>query len=264
MLTSINRTAFFWLFILFFSKVSAQDSLISVVADNFRLDPIGNCYFQNKTDIIRLSSLGYTNVRFSMKDLGQPSSFDVSNPMRILVFYSDFAVIRILDNNLVLQSEIQLRNLGFQQPRAIAGTPDQGIWVYDEISGTLSKLNTRLGNLSTTVDLSQLLGRRPNPVQLLANQYWIILAEAGELIVFDQFGTKVRSVKLESPTRTLQLEENNLVFSEDNQLISMQLRTGITTREPIRCHPMASNFQIQKNRCWYQIGTSLFSGPVTY
>lgn len=245
-------------------EVIAQDSILSTVVQKFSIDPIGNCYYQNGNDIVRLAKSPASEVRFSMKDLGSPNSFDVSNPMRILVFYADFAVIRILDNNLVLQSELQLRNLGIQQPRVIAGTPDQGIWVYDEITGSLMKLNTRPGTIAATVDLSQLLGKRPNPERLLANQYWIVLAEKEELLVFDQFGTKTRSIRLKSPTHTLQLEENTLRFSEDNQLVSIQLRTGIESHDPIPCNAAADHFILSNQRCWFQIGTNLFSQPATY
>ncbi len=256
------------LYIILFALCSlqtiAQDSILSTQAQKFSLDPLGNCYYLNGNDIVRLANLPASQVRFSMKDLGSPTSFDVSNPMRILVFYADFAVIRILDNNLVLQSEIQLRNLGIQQPRVIAGTPDQGIWMYEEISGNLLKINSRLGTISNTVDLSQLLGRRPNPEQLLANQSWIILAEKNELLIFDQFGTRVKSIHLKSTTRILQLEENLLLYSEDNQLISMQLRTGIATQTTIPCTDSADQFVLFNRRCWYRIGTMLFSQSATY
>lgn len=242
----------------------AQDGVISTVVQSFRVDPIGNCYFQKGTDIIRRSASSGAEVRFSMKDLGNPSSYDVNNPMRILVFYADFAIIRVLDNNLVLQSEIQLRQLGILQPRVIAGSPDQGIWIFDEISGTLVKLDTRLGNIANTVDLNQLLGKRPLPTELIANQNWIVLAEKEELQIFDQFGTRVRSVKLKTPTRTLMLLENEIVFSEDNQLVTIQLRTGISGYKPIPCNVNADHFILQKDQCWMQFGTSLFCSPATY
>ena len=250
---------------LFCNTVSiAQENIISTTVQTFRIDPIGNCYFQNGTDIIRKNATSAMEVRFSMKDLGNPSSYDVSNPMRILVFYAEFAVIRILDNNLVLQSEIQLRELGILQPRVIAGSPDQSIWIFDEISGSLIKLNSRLGNIANTVDLNQLLGKRPIPTELVANQNWIVLAEKEELQIFDQFGTKVRSVKLKSPTRTLILQENELIISEDNQLVTIHLRTGIPSFKPIPCNMNADHFILQNDQCWMQFGTSLFSSRATY
>ena len=103
---------------------------------NFEVDPLGNCYYFKNDDLIKVNALGKELVRYSMKNLGAPSAIDVSNPLRILVFYSAQAVIRILDNNLVDQSELDLRSMGIIQPKVMAGTPDQGIWIFDEISAS--------------------------------------------------------------------------------------------------------------------------------
>lgn len=211
-------------------QAQVRDSVQQVI--RFRIDPLGNCYYQKGSDIIKLNSQGKELVRYSMKDLGTPTSFDVSNPMRILIFYAEFAVIRILDNNLVDQSEINLRNMGIIQPKAMAGTPDQGIWIYDDISGNLVKIDNKLGASVISVDLSQLLQRRPVPLALQANQQWIAWLDNEEIIVFDQFGTKLKSFKIKDRPVLFQLGEQSISYTQSGQKITHHLRlNGIEEEE---------------------------------
>jgi len=204
------------------SASCSGDSIVNVL--DFRLDPLGNCYYLKSGDIVKLNLRGKEMVRYSMKDIGVPGRFDVNNPMRILVFYPEFAVIRILDNNLIDQSEVNIRDLGYLQPRVIAGTPDQGIWVYDEINGELAKIDTRLKSEALSVDLVQLLGRRPMPAEMTANQQWIVMNEGNEALVFDQFGTKIKAISTPKPPVMIQLEENILLIGTEDGIQEYHLR----------------------------------------
>jgi hypothetical protein len=231
-----------------------RDSIQQVL--QFRLDPLGNCYYQRGSDIVKLNAQGKELVRYSMKDLGTPSSFDVSNPMRILVFYAEFAVIRILDNNLVDQSEINLRNMGIIQPKAMAGTPDQGIWIYDDISGNLVKIDNKLGASVISVDLSQLLQRRPVPLALHANQQWIAWLDNEEIIVFDQFGTKLKSFKIKERPVLFQLGEQSISYTQAGQKITHYLRLNSLEEEEFPGPLKAQEAAYSGTKLWYlQNGT---------
>lgn len=235
-------------------QAQVRDSVQQVI--RFRIDPLGNCYYQKGSDIIKLNSQGKELVRYSMKDLGTPTSFDVSNPMRILIFYAEFAVIRILDNNLVDQSEINLRNMGIIQPKAMAGTPDQGIWIYDDISGNLVKIDNKLGASVISVDLSQLLQRRPVPLALQANQQWIAWLDNEEIIVFDQFGTKLKSFKIKERPVLFQLGEQSISYTQSGQKITHHLRLNGIEEEEFPAPPLAQEAAYSGTKLWYlQNGT---------
>lgn len=199
-------------------------------------------------------------VRFSMKDLGTPTSYDVNNPLRVLIFYAEFAVIRVLDNNLISQSEIQLRPLGILQPRVFAGSPDQGIWIYDDISGTLSKVNTQLGKAAVSVDLSQLLGKRPDPISLMASNDWVVMLNELEIIVFDQFGTKVKSIQLKTSPVLFQLHENQLRYNQGDQLITEDLRLKTFKTDTYPCKSTAESVFLYDHRCWWLENQILYLG----
>ncbi len=232
-----------------------RDSIQGV--SDFNLDPLGNCYFLKGSDIVKLNARGSELVRYSMKNIGKPSSFDVNNPMRILIFYAEFAVIRILDNNLVEQSEVNLRELGIMQPRVMAGTPDQGIWVYDEISGSLIKIDQALKRSAISVDLNQLTGKRPNPHLLLANQHWLVLQDENTLFVLDQFGTKVKTLALTEKPSLLQLKENELIFSSDKKLITMLLTMNAEKTDVCNCPAVATKCILNGDKYWYIVNQTL-------
>jgi hypothetical protein len=218
---------------------------------NFEVDPLGNCYYLRNDEVIKVNALGKELVRYSMKNLGAPSAIDVSNPLRILVFYSAQAVIRILDNNLVDQSELDLRSMGIIQPKVIAGTPDQGIWIFDEISASLIKIDTRLNSSALSIDLTQLTGRRPNPIRLIANQNWVIMHDQQGIILFDQFGTKLKSIPLDTPSIVLQLSENSLIYSDKGQLMSYQMNLNAFQKENNLCPKNAVKAYFSEEKCWF-------------
>lgn len=233
-----------------------RDSIANVI--DFRLDPLGNCYYLKAGDIVKLNPRGRELVRYSMKDMGMPGQFDVNNPMRILVFYPEFAMIRVLDNNLIDQSEVNMRDLGYLQPRVIAGTPDQGIWVYDEIPGELAKIDTRLKSEAISVDLVQLLGSRPMPSLMLAGQQWIVMSEDAQTLVFDQFGTKIKSISTRQKPVLLQLEENVLRLAEKDSITEYHLRLLSSRTLPQTLPAGCSRAALYGERIWFLRNNTLY------
>jgi len=249
---------------LFSFVAMAQQPLHIKGVSDFSIDPLGNCYYRINDDIIKADRGGRELSRFSRRDLGTPTSFDVSNPLRILVFYAPFARVRILDNNLIEQSEIDLRSMGILQPKVIAGTPDQGIWIFEEISGSLLKLDTRLKSTAISVDLNQLLGRRPQPDLMIANQRWMVLKDAGEILIFDQFGTRARSLPLPGRTRMLQLNEDRLFYEENGQIIDYSLVYNIGRPTDQKCPPEAVMARTHEEKCWYLTANELVFPTLKY
>jgi hypothetical protein len=250
MIKSVLPALLLVIFSFTFSHAQIPNKTIANVS-NFEIDPHGNCYYWKDDDLVKLNTSGKELVRYSMKNLGTPSAIDVSNPLRILVFYSSQAVIRVLDNNLIDQSELDLRSMGIIQPKVMAGTPDQGIWIFDEISASLIKIDTKLKSTALSVDLNQLIGRRPNPVRLIANQNWIIMQDQQGIIIFDQFGTKLKSIPTDKPTNVLQLTENSLWYSENGQLMSYQMIINAFQKETNLCPKNAVKVYFSEAKCWY-------------
>ncbi len=227
----------------------AKIQCISGVVD-FALDPMGNCYYLKNGDLIKANKEGKEIVRYSRKNIGPPTSFDVSNPLRILLFYAEFATVRVLDNNLIDQSEIDLRSMGFLQPRAMAGSPDQGIWIYEEITGNLVKLDNRLGTAALSVDLNQLLGKRPQPTAMQTSRLWVIMQDKTGLIVFDQFGALYKRIPLSKTPLLVQLNDEELVYEENNRLQKLHLKLLTQSEKPIPQHLTGDKILLNESSAW--------------
>ncbi|MFM9055167.1 MAG: hypothetical protein ACKOQY_00540 [Bacteroidota bacterium] len=219
---------------------------------------MGNLYVVSGAEIQKFSPSGAPGVRYSRKDLGTPTSIDVSNPLRILIFYAEFALINITDNNLVDQSEIDLRSLGYLQPRAAAIAPDQGIWIFDEIIGALIKIDTRLQSAAISVDLIQLLGYRPQIREIATSRDWVIARDDSLIHVFDLFGTKSMSIPIQSKPVLCQLIEGTLLFSQGEELVRTDLRTRTEQRSPLPCPSASERTEWIDNRCRYMVRGNLY------
>ena len=66
-----------------------------------------------------------------VKRFGKLYAVDVSNPMKLLLFYKDFSNVVILDRLLAVRSTIDLRQHNILQASAIAISYDNNIWVFD-------------------------------------------------------------------------------------------------------------------------------------
>ncbi len=74
-----------------------------------------------------------------VKRYGKIYSIDASNPLKILVYFRDFATIVVLDRLLTVRNTIDLRKQNIYQAQAVATSYDGNIWVYDELESKLKK-----------------------------------------------------------------------------------------------------------------------------
>src|SRR4051812_490974 len=94
-------------------------------------DRLGNAYTLVENQLLQFDVKGKPKANYSESSLGIVRAVDVSNPLKILVFYSDFAKIILLDSKLAFQSEIDLRSIQINQPLAVCMSEENGYWVYD-------------------------------------------------------------------------------------------------------------------------------------
>ena len=126
-----------FLVLLFFQKGKSQtDSSFALITSiegdiqSFVVDNMENIYILTSTDQLKkLDAKGdsvavYNNV----KRFGKLSAIDVSNPLKVILYYKDFANIVILDRLLNVRHSIDLRKTGISQVSAISQSYDGNIW----------------------------------------------------------------------------------------------------------------------------------------
>ncbi len=110
---------------------------------DFYADNLGNIYCITPTNQIKKVDLNGDSLAIfnDVKQYGKIFSMDVTNPLKILVYYKDFSTVLILDRFLNVISIIDLRRAQILQARAVAQSYDGNIWVFDELDAKIKKLD---------------------------------------------------------------------------------------------------------------------------
>lgn len=157
----------------------------------FTVDNLDNIYLLNSNyQVKKLNSNGDSvGVFNAVRKFGQPTLIDVSNPLKILLYYRDFATIVMLDRFLNMINTIDLRKQNILQVRAIGQSYDNKIWVYDELESKLKKIDDDGSLLGETPDFRQLFGSAPSPQKIFDQDKYVYLYDSAQAVfVFDYYG----------------------------------------------------------------------------
>lgn len=164
---------------------------IAGVYTNFYVDNLGNYYLLTSTNQVKkLNSNGDSVAAFNdVRRYGNVFSLDVTNPLKVLVYYRDFATIVITDRFLNVVNRIDLRSLNITQANAIALSYDNNIWVYDELEAKLKKLDDKGNLLFQSNDFRLLFPELPHPSDIIDSdgQLYLYDSKTGWYI-FDYYG----------------------------------------------------------------------------
>jgi len=196
------------------------------------VDNLGNLYIVSETGRIKkLNAAGDSvGVYNQVRNFGKLFSIDVSNPLKILLFYKDFSSVVVLDRFLAVITTLNLRNYNVLQPAAIGLSYDNNIWVFDEYDNKLKKLNEAGDLLLQTSDFRTALQQSLRPQKILNDNGLVYLADTtAGVFVFDNYGAfkrKVPLVKWQSIA-----VNNNQVISMDKDIIRVYNSATLLQRE---------------------------------
>jgi hypothetical protein len=186
------------LFTAFPPRIKAQSldslQLLKVYTDSlsdFEVDNLGNLYLVGRQQQIKKISLTFDSIGLfnDKRNLGKLYSIDVSNPLRVLLFYKDFATIVILDRFLQVRTILNLRNVQIQQVSAITQSYDNNIWLYDELDNDIKKIDESGRVLLRSPDFRVLFDMPPQPKYLQdLNRYLYAYDSSKGLLLMDYFG----------------------------------------------------------------------------
>lgn len=114
---------------------------IKVSARITEVDNLGRIYLvDEKNKLINYSPDLMEMYRYANNRSGLISDIDVTNPLKIIVFYDDFNQVKIFDNTLTPINEVNLA-LNFVDISACATSNDGHLWIYDPTQFKLIKVN---------------------------------------------------------------------------------------------------------------------------
>jgi hypothetical protein len=162
---------------------SQADSIFYFVKDyrggitDFTVDNLGNLYFVYQSgQLKKLRANGdslavYNNIRKS----GKLHSIDVSNPLKVLLYYKDFSTVVILDRFLNERSTLDLRRFNLPQVRTIGQSYDNNIWVFDELEVKLKKIGDDGRLIDQSNDFRLIFDSAPSPARIIDQDKFVYL-----------------------------------------------------------------------------------------
>ena len=217
---------------------------VKAPADFFTTDNIGNSYFIKSDEIRKYNAQGELLKIFSAKNLGNISSVDASNPLRVLVFYRDFASLLFLDDLLSQNGDvINLLDLSLEQSDVVCTSFNNGLWFFNRQNASLIRLDENLLSVVNTGNLNQLLGTTFKPNFMIENNGFVYLNNPGEgIFVFDIYGTYFKTIPLKDVSH-FQVKENLLIYFMKGELRSYDMKLLAEASLPL---PAAADARVEK------------------
>lgn len=166
----------------------------------FTVDNLDNVYIlDNRNQLKKYNSNGDSVAVFNdVKKFGQVTYMDVSNPLKVLLYYQDFSTVVMLDRLLNIRNTIDLRKQNIFRAKAIGQSYDNKIWVYDELDNKLKKIDEDGRLLQETPDFRLLLGQALSPFQLFDENKYIYLYDSLQgVYVFDYYGALKNNIMIQ-------------------------------------------------------------------
>ena len=186
------------------------------------IDNLDNLYIISSTGQIKKynaagDSIGVYN---QVKNFGRLFSIDVSNPLKLLLFYKDFSTVVVLDRFLANINTINLRKFSILQAGAIGMSYDDHIWVYDEYDNKLKKIDNQGNKLLETTDFRTVFNQIISPQKIINDNGFVYLADTlSGVFVFDNYGSFKRKIPMIN-WQSIAVSRNNLI-STQNEMITI-------------------------------------------
>jgi hypothetical protein len=190
-----------------------------------KMDNFGNSYVVNeKNELHKFKPNGQFVQFYNIVGFGKIGFVDVSNPMKALVYYPRFTTIKILDVTLSDKGKVNLLAQGYDRVNALCLSLDNHIWIYDEITFRLKKLNDNLDIIRQSEDLTTLLQMpvRPNFIMEKDNLLFVNDPEIG-ILVFDIYSTFIKTIPIKG-LKEFQKLGDLLIYFTDGKLQTYHLK----------------------------------------
>lgn len=217
--------SFILLFVILNSTELNPFMQVNANADIVLNDALGNIYTVKENNLILYSNEGKKLYTYSNSFLGNISMIDVTDPMRILLFFKEFNKVIFLSNKLAeIGSPIELDNSGYSQVSICCTSNSGGFWIFDSQMLQLIHLNSNLEADRKGTIIQSVFNKSENiPVKLLENNDIIYMSvpKTG-LLLFDKFGVFKKLIPI-TEINYFQIIGDNIIYLSENKLCSYSL-----------------------------------------
>ncbi len=218
-----------WIILFFFfaqaklnAQVLYQNKLIAKQIVFYKVDQLGNVYYvDSKNALGKFEPQQARTTKFADLQSGRLGFIDISNPLRILVFYPDFFITRFLDINLTEISNFKITNTYNEGLiKLVCTSNNNGFWIYDEINRKLLKMGDNFKTIQQSSDIFILTGKniKPNFMIEQGDEVYVNDPTLG-VFVFDVFGGYKKTIPILGLSE-FRIENGSIVYFTGKQQIS--------------------------------------------
>lgn len=202
---------------------------VDVTGDMHFSDPMGNVYIVKDKTLKKFSPGHVQPANYSNPFLGNIHSIDISDPLRILIFYKDHNQVVWVDNFLSeIRSPVWLDRLGIDQVELVCSSSQGGFWTFNSLNNQLQYFNVELQLVHESPSLNMLTGPDIRPAFMREKSRFLYLNVPGTgILVFDRFGNYSKTLAVDVPS-VFQITDRHIYYMDRGRLFSYDLRTAET------------------------------------
>jgi hypothetical protein len=188
------------------------------------IDDLGNIYVvKDNNSLLRLTENGDSSFFYRSVQNGYIGSVDATNPLKIVLYYPAYSKVIILDRNLALKNELDLRKLNIPASSEVALSADGNLWIYDQFNARLRKIDEQLNEIKSSNDLRQELKVVPTPSFMVERNWRLFLCDTARgIFTFDRYGNYINTLAIWG-VKDLQVFGDQLVYRREDSLFSWNL-----------------------------------------
>lgn len=197
-----------------------QVAKIDTIAKAIYADNLDNVYLlSGRDELLKYDAKGVLRWRYSNNRFGKLYSVDVSDPLRVVLFYADFQQIVVLNNNLNEITSYSFAKNGNLLVSAVASGNNNSLWIFDRASNVLVKLSSNFTEDIRSANLFQLFDEVVDAKKLAASDQYVFLQRRNNgILQFDRFGGYVRELPIDSLT-DFNITSNVIAYVKDHTLV---------------------------------------------
>ncbi len=238
------------IFFLFSKFIFAQSNFklvkaVEIESDFFVSDNQSNLYVAKGNELTKFDKTGKQLYKYSNKNLGIIDFVDVSNQLKTLLFYKNFSQAVFLDNTLSMSgTPLSFDQIGFQQIQLACTSHNNCLWIYDQQTFSIVRLNPKNEEMQRTGNLNNLLNIELQPNFLLEhdNKVYINNPNTG-ILIFDIYGTYYKTIPLKNLQSFQPISE--WVYYQSEQQIKAYNTKTTEEKEFILPQPDFDSFSLQ-------------------
>lgn len=223
---SIRNYKLKWLFVTFcftlisftgFSESETESTLIDslqIEGSQFKVDILGNIYWTEGNTLKKYATESRSVIEYTNTFLGKITKYDVSNPLKILIYYSTQNKILYLDQNLApIISPLSLDQTNIPEVDAICTSHRGGFWILNPINQRIEHYNQNVSTTIESVTYPELFKKDHGKIQLIEkNNMLYCFIQNCCLWTFDLYGNFIRKHPLKNVDNIQIINENIFYF----------------------------------------------------